>query len=376
MKLHREHKIAIGFVGIAAAAYFGYQAYAAYAIDRVTFTPLKPGRVNIVGVDTSKGYRIIVANQVAQLVKGGNDEFGAPDFAEAETNSENKRRVPLREMLLALQGDEKALGKFLTGMNEQLRKVEMPTVEVPWAAEDIEKALSGDATLKTKLEQDLNMRIDGTPLEQIRLKSIQNGIVIKLKVPVDVPVEGEIKKLVGEISIPYRPRFVDDLEKRYEQQFELTPEKIKGYYLELANELVENPKAKEDIASSLRDRINPKTLESRFLPQALRDLITTSTILLNESFMNVARFVQQPGPEGKPVFDIAIDVNEEGRQRLWQFSRKHPGTQLLLVVDGIAIAAPRIRGEITQPQVSIKQVPDRSLVEDAVELINSLRKNQ
>src|SRR5690606_34751493 len=99
------------------------------------------------------------------------------------------------------------------------------------------------------------------------------------------------------ISIPYRPRFVDDLEKRYEQQFELTPEKIKGYYLELANELVENPKAKEDIASSLRDRINPKTLESRFLPQALRDLITTSTILLNESFMNVARFVQQPGPE-------------------------------------------------------------------------------
>lgn len=363
-------------MGLAAAVYFGYQAYAAYAIDKVQFTALKPGRVNILGVDTSMGYRIIVANQVAQLVKGGTDEFGAPDFSESDSSSDQKRRVPLREMLLAMQGDEKALGKFITGMSEELRKAEMPTAEIPWSTADIEKALNGNAALKLKLEQDLNMRLDGTPLDQIRLKSIQNGIVIKCPVKVQIPVEGKPVDMVGEISIPYRPRFVVDLEKRYEQQFDLTPEKIKGYYLELAAELDTNPTNREDIARSLKSRIDSKALSERYAPKAMQDLFANSTILLNESFILNAKFTQQPGPEGKPVYDVAIDVNEEGRQRLWQFSRKHPGTQLLVVVDGIAIAAPRFRGEITQPQVTIKQVPDRSLVEDAVELINSLRKNQ
>jgi hypothetical protein len=375
VKLHKEHKIAIGFVALAAAAYFGYNGYAAYTIDRVTFAPIKPGRVNIVGIDTSKGYRIIVANQVAQLVQGGVDEFGAPDFSETDSNSNQKRRVPLREMLQVLQGDEVALGKFITGMSDQLRGVEMPTQEIYWTTEDVQKALDGDVALRTKLESDLNMRLDGTPLDQIRMRSIQNGIVLKCRIPVDVPVEGEVRKLVGEVLIPYRPRFVEDLEKRYEQQFDLTAEKVKGYYLELADELAANPSTAEDIARSLRTRIEPEALKARYTPKPLTDLLSTARVLLNDSFIEKASFSEQPGPEGKPVYDVQLDVTDEGRQRLWQFSRKQKGTQLLLVVDGIAIAAPRVRGEITQPQVTIKQIPDRGLVEDAVELINSLRKN-
>lgn len=375
MKLHKEHKIAIGFVVLGAAAYFGYNGYAAYAIDRVKFAPIKPGRVNILGIDTSKGYRIIVANQVAQLIQGGVDEFGAPDFSETDSNSNQKRRVPLREMLQALQGDEVALGKFITGMNEQLRQVEMPTEEIYWTTDDIQKALDGDAQLRAKLEADLNMRLDGKPLDQIRMKSIQNGIVIKCRIPIDVPVEGQTRTLVGEVKVPYRPRFVEDLEKRYEQQFNLTAEKIKGYYLELADELAANPATAEDITRSLRTRIDPAALQDRYAPKPLKDLLTTAQILLNDSFIEKASFNEQPGPEGKPVYDVQLDVNDEGRQRLWQFSRKQKGTQLLLVVDGIAIAAPRIRGEITQSQVTIRQIPDRGLVEEAVELINSLRKN-
>ncbi len=374
MKLHREHKIAIGFVALFAGAYFGYQAYAAYAIDRVQFAPLKPSRVNIIGVDTSAGYRIIVANQVAQLVQGGTDEFGAPDFSETDSNSNQKRRVPLREMLRALQGDEEALGKFVTGMSEELRKAEMPTVEIVWKAEDIAKALDGDSTLATKLEQDLNMRLDGSPLDQIRMRSVQNGIVILNRVPITFQVEGQERTLNSEVKLPYRPRFIEDLEKRYQERFQQTAQQVMGYYLELADEQAANPGSKEDVAKSLRNRIDPKLLESRFVPDALR-VLKNSTVLLNDTFMKKASFSEQPGPEGKPVYDLAIDVSEEGRQRLWQFSRKHQGVQLLLVVDGIAIAAPRVRGELTLPQVTIKQVPDRGLVEDAVELINSLRNN-
>lgn len=374
MKLHREHKIAIGFVALFAGAYFGYQAYAAYAIDRVQFAPLKPSRINILGVDTSAGYRIIVANQVAQLVKGSTDEFGRPDFNETDSDSNQKRRVPLREMLQAMQGDEVALGKFVTGMSEDLRKAEMPTVEIVWTAEDIAKALDGDAQLASKLQEDLNMQLDGSPLDQIRMRSVRNGIVISSRVPITFNVEGKERTLFAEIRMPYRPRFIVDLEKRYQERFDQTAEKVKGYYLELAAEQEETAAAKEDIAQSLRSRIDIAALERRFVPDAL-NVLKSSTVLLNETFINRASFSEQPGPEGKPVYDIAIDVNEEGRQRLWQFSRKHQGVQLLLVVDGIAIAAPRVRGELTLPQVTIKQVPDRSLVEDAVELINSLRNN-
>lgn len=374
MKLHREHKIAIGFVTLFAGAYFGYQAYAAFVIDRVKFAPLKPSRVNIIGVNTTAGYRIIVANQVAQLVQGGTDEFGAPDPSEADSNSNQRRRVPLREMLRAMQGDEEALGKFVTGMSEELRKAEMPTAEIIWKAEDIAKALDGDATLTTKLEQDLNMRLDGSPLDQIRMRAVQNGIVIQNRVPITFAVEGQERTLYAEVKLPYRPRFIEDLEKRYQERFQQTPEQVKGYYLELADEQLANPGMKEDIARSLRIRIDEKSLVDRFVPDALK-VLKNATVLLNDTFMEKASFSEQPGPEGKPVYDLAIDVSEEGRQRLWQFSRKHRGVQLLLVVDGIAIAAPRVRGELTLPQVTIKQVPDRGLVEDAVELINSLRNN-
>lgn len=374
MKLHKEHKIAIGFAVLAAGTFFGYQAYAAYAIDNVKFAPLRPGRVNLIGVDAGGGYRIIVSNQIAQLVQASDDEFEAPDFTGSDSSNQ-KRRVPLREMLQALQGDEVALGKFLTGMNEELRTAEMPTHEVVWTGADVQKALDGDASLRSKLEKDLNMRLDGNPLDQIRMKSIQNGIVLKCLVPIEVIVEGEKRALHGEVSIPYRPRFIVDLEKRYQQQFDLTPQKVQGYYLELAAELEEAPNNRENIVDSLKARIDPKTLQNRYTPKPLRDLLAKATVLLNDSFMLDASFSEQPGPEGKPIFDVRINVSDEGRQRLWQFSRKHRQMQLLLVVDGIAIAAPKIRGELTQPQVTIRQIPDRGLVEDAVELINSLRNN-
>src|SRR5688500_2677862 len=70
-------RIAIGFVVTLAAIYFGFKAYSSYRVDGMSFTPLTPGELNIIGVDTGAGFQIIVANQIAQLVQASESEFEA-----------------------------------------------------------------------------------------------------------------------------------------------------------------------------------------------------------------------------------------------------------------------------------------------------------
>ena len=72
----------------------------------------------------------------------------------------------------------------------------------------------------------------------------------------------------------------------------------------------------------------------------------------------------------RELTDITINLTDEGRDRLWKYSHDRQGFQLLLVVDGIAIAAPRISHELSQRDVTISQLPDASLAEEAVDLMN------
>lgn len=375
LRLHREHKIAIGFVAIAAAAYFGYQAFAAYQVDRIVFPQLKPGRMSIVGITTGAGYRIIVSNQVAQLVQTQREEFAENyNYDAADDSDANKKRVPLRELLETLQGDEKALGEFVTSMNNDLKRAEMPPLEVLWDAADVKKAIEGDPVLKPKLEADLNVRLDGSPLDKIRPQSLQNGIVIVCRVPVKVSVEGSPRTMLGEVKIPFKPRFVVEVETRYEKEFEVRPETIKGHYLDVAREIQDKPGSRQNVGAVLLDLIGPKSLESEYALDPER-ILSNSFIALNDSFVESASFREIGGAEGKKLYNIDIELNDEGRRRLWQYSRRHQGSQLLFIVDGIAIAAPRIRHELAQSTISITQIPDRSLVEDAVDIINESRKN-
>ena len=74
---------------------------------------------------------------------------------------------------------------------------------------------------------------------------------------------------------------------------------------------------------------------------------------------------------GKPLYDLVLDLNDEGRDRLWKYSRNKVGTQLLLIVDGVAIAAPRVRHELAQKTVTITQMPDKALIQDAIDDIRT-----
>lgn len=358
-----------------AGAYFGYQAFASYQVDRIAFPKLKPGKMSIVGIDTGAGYRIIVANQVAQLVQTPRQEFAENfNYDSVDDTDPNKKRVPLKELLQSLQGDEVALGKFVTSMNLDLKRVDMPALEVLWSAEQIKKALAGDPALKLKLEQDLNVHVDGSPLDQIRPRALQNGIVVVCHVPIKVSVAGELREMRGEVKIPFKPKFVERVEKLYEKEFNVTPEIIKGNYLAVAQELADRPQEKQNVAAALEDLIDPAQLAAQYSVDPER-VLTNAFIVLNESFLEDVSYREVDGAEGKKLYTIDMELTDEGRKRLWQYSRRHQNAQLLFIVDGIAIAAPRIRHELAQSTISITQIPDKGLVEDSIDIINSARKS-
>lgn len=370
MKLSPSTKIAIGFAALIAGGYAGYNVYASYAVDRLVFADLKPGRANLVAVSPGMGYKIIVANQIAQLAELKNQDFGAPDpdtNAQAEEETTNRRRIPIREMLQALQGSESALSTVVMSLNE-IKDSRLPPVRVLWSAADVRKAIEGDPALKKKLERDLNIGLDGRPPAYVDLNALENGIVLQNPVPVRVRVGSEEKTLVATVLEPYLPRLMDAVTQRYAEKPDPTPEMIKGFYLDECRKAMAKPDQLENVAESLKARTDPNRLKE--YAKAPERLLSNTKVIVNESFIESASYRGYDTSNGKRLFDISIRLTDEGRKRLWQYSRGRTGFQLLFIVDGIAIAAPRITHELSQREVVISQLPDESLVKDAVQTMN------
>jgi hypothetical protein len=99
--------------------------------------------------------------------------------------------------------------------------------------------------------------------------------------------------MLGEIKIPYTPRFVVGLRKRFEEAFEVTPELLKGNYIEASRELDEAPRNKEDIARVLRDLTSAEVLKSRFAEAPTR-ILSNAFVILNEEFVDGASMRERP----------------------------------------------------------------------------------
>ncbi len=374
-KVRHSTKIAVGFVALAVGAFFGYRFYSNWRVDQFHFAEIKPGKVNIVGVDLGRGFKIVVANQMAQLRQLSAEETmkqgsagvgGGGGGMEADTGGGKKSRIPIREMLGAMQGNEGELSKFVSILND-LREDKLPPERVYWEAEDVKKALAGDATLKQKLINDLNVQVDGTPLPELRIKSLEDGIVVRAQVPVKVSVAGVRQVLHATILKPFKPRLLQAVEFRYEDKAKADRQMQIGYYIEESRKLIENPKQKEDVARSLRDLLDEKNLAQ--LADGPERVLQSATVVINESFINKASYKSYNASTGK-LSDLTIELTDEGSDRLWKYSKGRVGTQLLLVAEGIAIAAPRISHELSERSLDITQNPDEVLVREAVDLIN------
>lgn len=369
-RLRSSTKLAIGFALVVALGYGLYTYGGQYLVDKEEYTPLEPGEVNLLGVNAGSGFRIIVANQLAHLVEGGGSEdFETPDRNESGFSSGEKKRIPVRDMLQALRGDEKALGKFVTHMNDEL-KVDLPAAAetVTWTPEQIKAACSGDATLKKKLERQLNTNLDGTAPDYLSITAMQTGIILKCPIEMEVPRNGKPTIVRSFVDIPYRTNFARKLEGVIGEKTDDT-NFVRGAYIEERKSLGGNKRNQEDVRKALLDRIDPTNL--RRYTEAPERVVRQAHVVLNDSFIEKASYRKRTLPNNEEVYDILITVNEEGRKRLWQYSRRNKGTQLLLVSKGIPIAAPRITGDLAQSDVTITQLEDPTLVEDTVSAINT-----
>lgn len=366
-------KIGIGTALVFGVSYFGYQAFAAFQVDRIVFQDLKPGAFNLVGVNTGRGFKIIVSNEVAQLVEFDPEkEKGFEGETGEEADVTNKRRVPLKDMLLSLQGDEQAAGKLVVSLNDTLRKQELPANEVLWKASELRKALDGDAVLKKKLEEDLNVTLDGQPLDKIRPASLQNGIVVEGYLPLKANIEGKPVTLQAPVRQPFTARFAENVRKHYESNFNPSKEVITGFYLEEATKLKSRPGDVQDVRKGLENLIDQDNLTRQF-GDAPNRILNNSQIVITEKFFNDVSLTTREVSGGKQVCDIHLDLNDEGRKRLWQYSRRNPGKQLLFIgLDGLAIAAPRIGSEMAEPRQTIKNVQNPTLAQEVVASIKTL----
>ncbi len=367
MKIRSSTKIFLGFVAIVAGGYFGWQGYAGYAVDGIKFDPIKPSKVSIVGIAPDSGYRILVANHAAQLIRGDkSDNFEAPS-RDSGGDATEKKRVPIKEMLEALQGNQEALGQFIAVMNEMQETAEWPSERILWKAADIRKALDGDPVLKPKLEKAINVALDGTPLKQISMTAHENGIVIEVEVPCQVQVGAEVKELVGSILVPYRSQMSRSIERELkEKAYDLNT--VAGYYGLEAQKIADGTGRKEEVAANLERIIDPKA--NAELARPAQQVLKSATVVVTDDFITKASSRSYEA-KGEQLTDLVIELSDEGRKRLWQYSRRRVGSQLLLIVDGVAIAAPRIRHELAQGELVITQMPDQVLVQDAVDAINT-----
>lgn len=366
MKLNPSVKVTVVALGVFAAGFAAYWLYGETQLAGFNPDPIAPGKVTMVAFKTGGNLRIRVANRVAQLVELQN--ANADNRASAmEADVSDARRIPIRELLQTLQGDEKALGDFLMAINRIGEGEVLPPEAPVWSAADLQKAIDGDPGLVAKLESDLHIGLDGIPPDNVRMAPLQDGIIIELPVQVQVQVGNEVKTLTGIVRENYRPRFAIEFEKTLFEEFEPTETTIVGNYREIATPLVNGENKPEDVRASLQSQIDEKRKKS--LADKPERLLRGAQVLVADQLFEGASYRGYKDDRGADNFDLKIQVSEEARKRLWKYSRDTQGFELLLVVDGIAVAAPRITTQLNGREVTITKLKEQSLVERTIEAI-------
>lgn len=359
-----SYKLAIGFAALALLVTYGYKFANDMALGE-KLPPIKPSVVNIVGVDTSAGYHIVVQNQIAKLVQGGPGTFGPGDMSgDSEASDPQRKFVPIKEMLGALSGDKALLGEFVMKINE-IQDTEWPVSAPIWTSQNIEKAIDGDKTLKSKLEANLNMHLDGSPLDHVDKDAMFDGIFVDIDVPIKLK-NGEV--LQAPVRQWYRPALVTNVtEVRVKSANKYyTMKDVATAYASAAEEEAQQPARREKITRSLRSLYSPEKMGQ--LETAPERFINSVIPVLNENQIESAKELSLDGSKGK-VFTLVFKLSEEGKKRIWQFTRDRVGSQLLVVVNGVAIAAPRIDHGINGDEVEINNLEDESMIQETIDTL-------
>ncbi|ARU42993.1 hypothetical protein CCB81_02015 [Armatimonadetes bacterium Uphvl-Ar2] len=367
--------LVLGFLAVVGVGYGGWRAFGEYQLRNLTMDPIKPGHVNIVAVNPGSGFGIIVSNQVAQLAEFSDSDLDSPEMNEDDVIT--KKKLLIREFLGALQGNGDSLGKLVMSLND-VNEGEFPAQAEIWTKDQIERALKGDANLKPKLERALSMTLDGQPLPTLDLDRLIDGIIIEIPFQMEYNVGGTVTKVDAIYRESFNSQFATRAGRRLTEKF-LTDAAMQATYNEeikrTRGELTDKdgnplPAQKENLATSLASRFSETRLKE--LTAKPYRVLENAFVVVNDEMITGASKSTYEGNNNQLVTDIRLNLTEEGRLRLWKFSREHPRFQLLFMVNSVALAAPRIGTELAEKSVTIRGVGAEQLAADAVDDINRL----
>lgn len=371
MKINGSWKFILSALAGLGLILVGMRSYSWFSLRNFVLTPAKAKEVNLVAIQPGKGYRVIVANRIAQLGEVEETDDGRSGFGGGDVqNAQNLRRIPVRELLGSLNADPQATGYLIERMNE-LNGPDDPVSDYKWLEEDLIKALDGDPTLKRKLEIDLQCTLDGAAIDSFSPSRIFSGISIITKVPIEVMIGDKLETVQAIVRQPYKSPLAGLVEKELNERFNPTEEQMLSAYLTKA---ADSPTTEGAIAKALRARIS--TDRKKELATKPQRIVGSAMILANtDHFVSASSRSYKAGNDRDELTDLTLRVTDEGRKRLWKHSvsRGKSGFQLMFVVDGVAIAAPRITTELAEAELRITQMPDRSLAETAVNRITELK---
>jgi hypothetical protein len=372
-KIRASTKIFIGFVAVLGVSWFAINKVQDAMIMGSHFAPIAPNNVNIVGI-TPDGYRIIISNEVAQLVETqGGFQADESDSEDDSSGGSVKKKISIMDMLGVMEGKSKSLSEFLMSMND-LSENDLPPIRVVWPKKDVGKALAGDPVMVARLEKDLNMKLDGNPLPTLSVRSVENGIVLQIPVPVDVNIAGTERRIVGNVLLAYKPRMIKAVEAEIAaEQGTISDSTYAGYYKQEGERTLKDGK-RENIRQYLIDIFSDS--QAKQYATYPEKILKTAFIVVNSDYITNASYTTRSGPDGKPIYDLHIFLNEEGRKRLWQYSRRRVGDQILLTSNGVAIAAARIRHPLVGGDVTITQMTDQTLLDDLIATIKNSKQGK
>lgn len=368
LKVPMSVRIAVTAAAVIAAGWLGWQAYARQRLGSFQMTEIAPGQVNLVAVRPEAGWRIIVSNSMAQLA----EVTGGMEHEVNDDEAQNGKRLPMREFIASMRGDGESLG-YLAEKLADITDESIPENAPRWSVADIEKAIGGDAQLQKELEADLQCRLDGRPMDAVSISSLINGIIIEVPVTATIRIKGQLQEVKGIVRSPYKADLAEAVSRTISTKFNPKPEYVAGVYVEEGLKVLNGERKKEDVRLALKSRYSPGRIKS--LIEKPQNLLDNSTILITDSHLDGAT-VDEYQAGRKMYADITLNVNDEGRMRLWKYSHEHPGFQLLLVVDGLAYAAPRISNELAERYIQITRMTEPDMAKEAVTRIQEVVKER
>ena len=352
----------------------GNELYTRLVILPQKFPPLEPGKVSLIGMKVP-GYHIVVSNGIARLQAGEASTFGGP----SRTSIDQGTAIPISGLVGTLRFEPDAAAELLTALNGIKYDLE-PLADRIWSKARIDRALAAPGPERAALEYDLATTIDGKGVQKVNWDRLTTGIWLDIPIKVRVPAPGGAKALIAKVLLPYKTRLASAAENNLNRLLERgglgenlrpTAGTINGVY----NEALDAAAAfeYEKVAESLRSRFSQKEIGDLAAP--VNRLLQDVEVLVTERTIRSADLNKYAREDGNgDIFSLLIEVSDESRKRLWQYTYLRQGSQLLLISNGVAIAAPVVQHEIKYSTVEITGIAERRLAEDSLRFIRSFAK--